>query len=80
MQESEKIKENPSNRVQALKQEIDELNKKISKINRGKGKWFDGDHNDFVKIYNRCGGDAKRVIYEGETILGMKNIEIVDHL
>jgi hypothetical protein len=56
------------------------LNKKISKINRGKGKWFDGDHNDFVKIYNRCGGDGQRVIEEGMKILGMKNIEIVDHL
>jgi hypothetical protein len=45
-----------------LKKEIDLINGKILKINRGKGKWFDGDHNDFIKIYNRCGSDAKRIV------------------
>jgi len=56
------------------------LNKKISKINRGKGRWFDGDHADFVKIYTRCGGDAERLVEEAVKVLGMKNIEIMDHL
>lgn len=45
-----------------MKKEIDELNKKISRLNRGKGRWFDGDHADFVKIYNRCAGDAQRIL------------------
>ena len=50
------------------------------KINRGKGKWFDGDHNDFVKLYTRLGGDAKKLVEEGVKVLGMKNIEIMDNL
>jgi hypothetical protein len=45
-------------RIQQLKKEIDMLNTKIVKINRGKGRWFDGDHNDFLKLYNRCRGEA----------------------
>lgn len=45
-----------------MKKEIDELNKKISRLNRGKGRWFDGDHNDFVKIYNRLAGDAQKIL------------------
>ena len=53
---------------------------KIMKINRGKGKWFDGDHKDFIKIYTRCRGDAAKVVEEGQKMLGMKNIEIIDHL
>lgn len=53
---------------------------KINKISNGRGKWLASDHNDFVKIYNRCGGNDKRVIEEGVKILGMKNTEIMDHL
>ena len=53
---------------------------KIMKINRGKGKWFDGDHKDFIRIYTRCRGDAAKVVEEGQKILGMKNIQIMDHL
>jgi hypothetical protein len=45
-----------------LKKEIDEINTKIIRINRGKGKWFDGDHNDFVRLFNRSGGDAKKIV------------------
>jgi hypothetical protein len=50
------------------------------KINRGKGKWFDGDHNDFIKLYNRLAGDPQKIVDEGVRILGMKSIEIMDHL
>ena len=28
----------------------------------------------------RCGGDAKKIVEEGVKALGMKNIEIMDHL
>jgi hypothetical protein len=44
------------------------------KINRGKGKWFDGDHKDFIKIYNRCRGEPTKIVEEGVKLLGMKNI------
>jgi hypothetical protein len=56
------------------------VNNKIAKINRGRGKWFEGDHKDFMKIYNRHKGDASKVVEEGVKMLGMKNIEIMDHL
>lgn len=35
---------------------------KIAKINGGRGKWFLSDHNDFVKIYNKCGANDKKII------------------
>ena len=53
---------------------------KIAKISNGRGKWFQSDHNDFVKIYNKCGGNDRKIIEEGVKILGMKNTEIMDHL
>ena len=59
--------------MEVLKKEIDDLNRKISIINKGKGKWFDGDHNDFMKIYTKSNGDTKKVLEEGCKILGMKN-------
>lgn len=71
---------NQQNRIDGLKKEIDEINTKIIRINRGRGKWFEGDHADFIKIYVRCGGDAKKIVEEGVKALGMKNIEIMDHL
>ena len=49
-------------------------------ISNGKGKWFDTDHKDFIKIYNRCGGNDKKIINEGIKVLGMKQTEIMDHL
>jgi hypothetical protein len=67
-------------RVDKLKKEIDGINMKIMKINRGKGRWFDGDHKDFIKIYNRCRGEAVKIVDESSKILGMKSIEIMDHL
>ncbi len=63
--------ENPKTRIQKLKKEIEESNKKILQLNHGKGKWFDTDHKDFIKIYNKCGGIDKRIINEGIKILGM---------
>lgn len=33
-----------------------------------------------MKIYNRHKGDASKVVEEGVKMLGMKNIEIMDHL
>lgn len=60
-------------RVGNLKKEIDMITAKIAKIANGRGKWFQSDHNDFVKIYNRCAGNTKRVIEEGVRVLGMKN-------
>lgn len=68
------------NRIEVLKKEIDSLNNKISKINRGQGKWFDGDHKDFIRLYNKWKGDAKKIVQDGVNVLGMKNIEIMDHL
>ena len=52
----------------------------MGKINNGRGKWFQSDHNDFIKIYNRCGGNDKKILAEGVKVLGMKNTEIMDHL
>ena len=66
--------ENDGDKIQRLKKEIDSINTKIVKINRGKGKWFDGDHKDFIKIYNRCRGEPTRIVEEGVKLLGMKNI------
>lgn len=60
-------------RVAALKKEIDVIGMKIMKIGNGRGKWYQSDHNDFVKIYNKCGANAKRVVDEGVKVLGMKN-------
>ena len=31
-------------------------------LNRGKGKWFEGDHNDFLKIYTKNNGDTQKVL------------------
>lgn len=67
-------------KVNALKKEIDDISMKILKINNGRGKWYQSDHNDFVKIYNKCGANGKRIIEEGVKVLGMKNTEIMDHL
>jgi O-glycosyl hydrolase len=67
-------------RTGKLKREIDEINEKIKKINTGRGKWFSSDHQDFIKIYNKCRGNDKKILAEGVKILGMKNTEIMDHL
>lgn len=67
-------------KVNALKKEIDDISMKILKINNGRGKWYQSDHNDFVKIYNKCGANGKKIIEEGVKVLGMKNTEIMDHL
>jgi hypothetical protein len=56
------------------------VNKKLLTLNNGKGKWFDTDHKDFIKIYNKCGGNDKRIIADGIKILGMNQTEIMDHL
>lgn len=53
---------------------------KIAKINNGKGKWFDTDHRDFVKIYNKCAANGKKIVSEGIKLLGMNQAEIMDHL
>lgn len=63
-----------------MKGEIDSIQKKILSLNNGKGKWFDTDHRDFVKIYIRCNGNDKRIITEGAKVLGMNQTEIMDHL
>lgn len=60
-------------RVLILKREIDEISSKLAKISHGRGKWFQSDHNDFIKIYNRCGGNDKKILAEGVKVLGMKN-------
>ena len=86
--EDEPMRQNKTNdenydvnsRINSLKKEIDDIIAKIAKINNGRGKWFQSDHNDFVKIYNKCGGNDKRIIEYGVKILGMKNTEIMDHL
>ena len=49
-------------RVLILKREIDEISSKLAKISHGRGKWFQSDHNDFIKIYNRCGGNDKKIL------------------
>lgn len=49
-------------------------------MNNGRGTWYQTDHVDFVKIYNKYRGSAKKIIEEGVKILGMKNTEIMDHL
>lgn len=67
-------------RIEKLRQEIDGIGKKILKLNNGKGKWLNTDHQDFVRIYNKCQGNSKKTIDEGIKILGMTNIEIIDHL
>ena len=61
-------------RIEKLKKEIDGLNSKIARVNRGRGKWFDGDHKDFIKIFNRWKGEAAKIVEEGVKMLGMKNI------
>jgi O-glycosyl hydrolase len=43
------------------------------KLNGGKGKWYQTDHQDFIKIYNKCNGNGKKIIEEGVKVLGMKN-------
>lgn len=61
------------NRVEALKKQIDDIGMKILKINGGKGKWFQSDHNDFVKIYNKYSGNDVKIIEAAVKVLGMKN-------
>lgn len=61
------------NRIDQLKRQISEIGAKIAKINNGRGKWFVTDHNDFVKIYNKCAGNDKKIIEEGIKVLGMKS-------
>lgn len=66
--------------MNSLKKEIDDILGKIAKLNNGRGRWFQSDHLDFIKIYNRCGGNDRKIIEEGVKLLGMKNTEIMDHL
>lgn len=63
-----------------MKREIDEISSKIGKINNGKGKWYETDHKDFVRIFNRFSGNDRKIIDECIKVLGMNNTEIVDHL
>ena len=78
--EGDELAEDNELRVEKLKQEIDTIGKKILKLNNGKGKWLNTDHQDFVRIYNKFQGHSKRIIDEGVKVLGMSNIEIIDHL
>lgn len=59
---------------------VEEIDKRLKTMGGEKGKWLESDHKEFVKIYTRFKGNEERTVKGCLDILGMNNIEIIEHL